>query len=78
MTCWPSRERYWIMTEKCSSCDQMKKENSSTRKALQDTNRNYVEVINENLELRRQVEALRKLVNQYKIRMYGEEQRYGF
>lgn len=39
----------------CSSCEQMKKENASVRKALLETNKIYVEVINENLELRRQL-----------------------
>lgn len=39
----------------CSSCEQMKKENASIRKALMETNKQYVEVINENLELRRQL-----------------------
>lgn len=41
------------MTEKCSACEQMKKENVATRKAIADTNRNYVQVCNENLALRR-------------------------
>lgn len=49
------------MTEKCNSCDQMKKENSSIRKALQDTNTNYVEVVNENLALHKEIETLRRL-----------------
>lgn len=44
------------MTEKCNSCDQMKKENAATRKALMDTNKNYTEVVNENLALRRKLE----------------------
>jgi hypothetical protein len=39
---------------------QMKKENSQLRKALAETNTNYVEVVNENLELRRKVEDLEK------------------
>lgn len=43
------------MAEKCSSCDQMKKENATMRKALTDTDRNYVEVVNENLALRREL-----------------------
>lgn len=34
----------------------MKKENATMRKVLMETNRNYVEVVNENLELRRQLE----------------------
>lgn len=46
--------------ETCNSCDQMKKENSMVRKALMETNKNYVEVINENLALRREIEKLRK------------------
>jgi hypothetical protein len=62
-----------VMTNPCSSCDQMKRENKQLRLALTDTNKNYVEVVNENLSLHRDVEALRKLVNQYKIRMYGED-----
>lgn len=37
----------------CNSCEQMKKENKQLRQALVDTNRNYVEVVNENLALRR-------------------------
>ena len=60
------------MTSLCSNCEQMKKENSINRKALMETNKNYVEVVNENLALRRELEAARKLVNQYKIRLYGE------
>lgn len=43
------------MSEKCSSCDQMKKENAAMRKAMMETSRNYVEVCNENLELRRKL-----------------------
>lgn len=58
----------------CPSCEQMKKENKQLRTAISDTNKNYVEVINENLDLHRQVEASRKLVNQYKVRMYGDGQ----
>lgn len=46
------------MAEKCSSCDQMKKENSTLRKSLMETNKYYVEVINENLELRRKITKL--------------------
>lgn len=45
------------MTEKCSACDQMKKENSQLRKALMETNKNYVEVCNENLYLKQQLEG---------------------
>jgi len=48
------------MTEKCNSCEQMKKENAAMRKALSDTNTNYVEVVNENLALRRKLEEARK------------------
>lgn len=44
------------MAEKCSSCEQMKKENSVLRKAISDTDRNYVEVINENLAMKRRLE----------------------
>lgn len=48
----------------CNSCDQMKKENSTMRKALSDTNKNYIEIVNENLELKKTVEQLRtKLEN---------------
>lgn len=49
------------MSEKCNSCDQMKKENTLTRKALSDTNKNYVEVVNENLALRRELEETRSI-----------------
>lgn len=34
---------------------QMKKENNQLRKSLIETNKNYVEVCNENLELRREL-----------------------
>ncbi len=43
------------MAEKCSSCDQMKRENAQMRKALMETNRNYIDVCNENLALRREL-----------------------
>lgn len=46
------------MTEKCSSCEQMKLENKNIRRSLMDTNKNYVEVINENLLLKRKLEEL--------------------
>lgn len=36
----------------CSSCEQMRKENKQLRTALTDTNRNYVEVVNENLKFK--------------------------
>lgn len=42
----------------CSYCDQMKRENTATRKALIETNKNYVEIVNENLVLRRKIEEL--------------------
>lgn len=45
------------MAEKCSSCDQMKKENATMRKAMMDTSKGYVEVVNENLALHRDIEA---------------------
>lgn len=63
-----------MSTEKCSGCDQMKKENKSMRQALLDTNKNYVEVVNENLSLRRELEAKSRLINQYKVRIYGERE----
>lgn len=44
------------MTEKCSSCEQMKKENKLLRTAIMDTNANYTQVVNENLKLRRKLE----------------------
>lgn len=47
------------MTEKCSSCEQMKQANKELRKALLDTNKNYVEVVNENLNLLKQLGANR-------------------
>jgi hypothetical protein len=49
------------MSEKCSSCEQMKKENTLARKALVDTNKNYVEVVNENLALKRELEETRSI-----------------
>lgn len=45
------------MPDKCNSCDQMKKENATMRKAMMETSKNYVEVCNENLELRRKLVA---------------------
>lgn len=48
--------------EKCNSCDQMKKENSLARKALMDTNKNYVEVVNENLAKQREIDRLKVIV----------------
>lgn len=44
------------MAEKCNSCEQMKKENAAVRKALMETNKQYVEVVNENLNLKRKLE----------------------
>lgn len=44
------------MAEKCNNCEQMKKENFQLRKAIIETNKNYVEVVNENLALKRQLE----------------------
>lgn len=53
---------------KCSSCEQMKKENAAARKALMETNKNYVEVVNENLELRRELQkALDKKGTYYSV-----------
>lgn len=37
----------------CSACAQMKLANKELRKALMDTNKNYTEVVNENLYFRR-------------------------
>lgn len=51
------------MKESCNSCDQMKRENTAMRKAITDTNANYVEVVNENLALRRIIEDLNKLAD---------------
>lgn len=51
------------MKETCNSCDQMKKENTALRKAISDTNANYVEVVNENLALRRKLEELVRFVD---------------
>lgn len=55
------------MTEKCNSCDQMKKENASVRRALLDTNKNYVEVVNENLALKKELTHLRWVVHPYEV-----------
>jgi predicted nucleic acid-binding OB-fold protein len=41
----------------------MKKENSVIRKAMMETSKNYVEVVNENLALRRKLEELELLAN---------------
>ena len=41
---------------------QMKRENNILRKANTEINRNYVEVVNENLELKRKVEDLEQNV----------------
>lgn len=55
------------MKESCTSCDQMKKENSAMRKAINDTNNNYVEVVNENLALRRELEEARKRLRSWML-----------
>lgn len=47
---------------------QMKRENNLLRKANTEINRNYVEVVNENLELRRKIEELEK--NEWRRRDY--------
>lgn len=57
------------MTEKCSSCEQMKKENASLRKSISDFTRNYTEVINENL-------ALRRVVTRANLNLYKEPELY--
>lgn len=44
-----------------STHEQMKKENAQLRKALAETNKNYVEVVNENLELKAKVEQLERM-----------------
>lgn len=43
-----------------NSFDQMKTENKRLRKLLEETNKQYVEVVNENLALRREIERLEK------------------
>jgi regulator of replication initiation timing len=45
--------------EKCSNCEQMKIENKTLRRSIDEINKNYVEVINENLALRRELEKVR-------------------
>lgn len=47
-----------MTTVKCTTCDQMKKENKELRKGRDDIHKNYVEVVNENLSLRRKIEEL--------------------
>ncbi len=42
----------------CSNCNNLAKENKSLRKAITDTNKQYVEVVNEGLLLRRQIKFL--------------------
>lgn len=42
-----------------STHDQMKRENSQLRKSLIETNKQFVEVVNENLALRREIEKLK-------------------
>lgn len=49
------------MSEKCNSCEQMRKENTLVRKALVATDKNYLEVVNENLALKRELEASRSI-----------------
>lgn len=44
------------MTDKCSNCEHMKKENAQLRKAVIDNNKQYAEVVNLNLSLRRELE----------------------
>lgn len=56
------------MSEKCNSCDQMKKENTQLRKNRDEAIKNLVEVVNENLELRRKITQLE---NGEKDRGYG-------
>lgn len=40
----------------CSNCSSMKAENKQLRKAIIDTNKGYVEVVNENLALKKELE----------------------
>lgn len=49
------------MSEKCNSCVQMKNENALARKSLMEAHKNYVEVVNENLALRRELEETRSI-----------------
>lgn len=41
----------------CVNCEHMKKENAQLRKQAAETHKNYVDVVNQNLELRRQLET---------------------
>jgi hypothetical protein len=44
------------MNNDCTNCNQVKNENKVLRRSLVDNNKNYVEVVNENLSLRRDLE----------------------
>lgn len=44
------------MSTLCNNCEQMKKENAQLRKAIIETNKNYVDVVNENIALRKELE----------------------
>lgn len=44
----------------CSSCEQMKRENKELRRGRDAIHKEYVEVVNENLALRRELETARK------------------
>lgn len=46
------------MSTPCSNCAQMKTENIQLRKQAIETHKNYTEVVNLNLELRRKIEQL--------------------
>ena len=45
------------MTDKCSNCEQIVKEDKVLRKALNNFQKLYVEVVNENLRLRNILEV---------------------
>lgn len=49
------------MSEKCKNCEQILKENKTLRKALTDTNKEFVEVCNEVLALKRELEVTRSI-----------------
>lgn len=51
------------MKEECNSCSQMKKENTQLRKSLMENNKGYVDVCNENLVLKKDLESLRILAD---------------
>lgn len=55
-----------MMVENCNSCQQMKTENKSLRRAIIETNKAFVETVNEGLALKKELEELKSALVELK------------